>query len=67
MTMSAHETGKHKHFACGAVVPGCAFEASAATEDELMKKVKAHAAQAHGIAEVTPALAAQVKAHIRTE
>ena len=65
--MPAHEIGKQKRFACGAVVPGCQFEASAATEDELMKQVAAHAASAHGITDVTPALAAQVKAAIKTE
>ena len=28
-----------KHIACGDVVPGCAFTASAASEEELVKKV----------------------------
>ena len=65
--MPAHEISKHKRFPCGAVVPGCPFEAVAATEEELMAKVAAHAAAAHGITDVTPALAAQVKAAIKTE
>jgi len=52
--------------ACGAIVPGCAWEASAETVEELMKQVAAHAAEAHGVKEVTPELAAQVKAAIRT-
>lgn len=55
-----------KHIACNDVVAGCAFEASAATERELLEKVTAHAAQAHGVGEVTPELAAQVKAAIRS-
>lgn len=55
-----------KQMACGAIVPGCAWEASAATEEELMKQVAAHAAEAHGVKEVTPELAAQVRAAIRT-
>jgi predicted small metal-binding protein len=63
----AHETGTPKRFPCGAVVPGCQFEAMAATEDELMQQVAAHAAAVHGITEMTPALAAQVKAAIKTE
>jgi predicted small metal-binding protein len=54
-----------KRIACGDVVPGCTFEASAKTEDELVKKVVAHAAEAHGITEVTPELAGRVKAAIR--
>jgi predicted small metal-binding protein len=61
------EQGKQKHFACGHVVPDCAFTASAATEDELLRKVAAHAAEAHGISQVTPELAAQVKAFIKTQ
>ena len=65
--MSAHEIGKQKRFPCGPVVPGCQFEAIAATEDELRKKVASHASAVHGITEVTPALAAQVKAAIKTE
>ena len=55
-----------KHFACGVIVEGCAFEADAATETEVVEKVKAHAAHVHGIKDVTPELAAQVKAAIQT-
>jgi len=51
---------------CGDVVPGCDFEASAQTEEELLKQVGAHASEAHGVREVTPELAAKVKAAIRT-
>ena len=65
--MPVHEIGKHKRFPCGAVVPDCPFEAVATTEEELMRKVAAHAAAAHGITEVTPALAALVKSAIKTE
>ena len=54
-----------KHLSCGDVVPGCAFHAEAPSEEELMKKVGAHARDSHGVAEVTPELAAQVKAAIR--
>ena len=55
-----------QHVACNDVVRGCAFEATAETEEELMKKVVEHAAQEHGVQEVTPELAAQVKAAIRS-
>ena len=33
----------------GDVVEGCAFHAEAGNEDELMKKVVAHAAEKHGV------------------
>ena len=56
-----------KNIACGDVVPGCTFKASAATEEELLKKVVAHAAEAHGVTEVTPELAAKVQAAIKTD
>jgi len=54
-----------KQIACGNIVPGCSFEASAPTEGELLAKVGRHAREAHGIEQVSPELAAQVKASIR--
>jgi len=65
--MAEHEKPKMKRMACGDVVPGCDFIASAPTEDELMKKVVAHAAHDHGVTEVTPELAEKDKAAIRTQ
>ena len=62
--MSAHDTAAAKHIACAAIVPGCAFEASAATEEALLAKVAEHAAHAHGVTELTPELAARAKAAI---
>jgi predicted small metal-binding protein len=56
-----------KHIACGDVVPGCSFTASAATEEELVKKVVAHAARDHGVTDITPELAAKVQAAIKTQ
>jgi predicted small metal-binding protein len=61
------EQGKPKHIACGDVVPGCTFTASAATEEELVKKVVAHAAHDHGVTDITPELAAKVQAAIKTQ
>jgi predicted small metal-binding protein len=63
--MPAPDTRTAKYIACDEIMDGCTFEASAATEDELMKKVVAHAAQTHGITELTPELAARVKAAIK--
>jgi predicted small metal-binding protein len=60
------EEDMSKTIACGDLVSGCPFKAEAATESELMTKVAEHAAHAHGVKEVTPELAAQVKAAIRT-
>lgn len=66
--MSAHETPTSKRIACGdGVVPGCTFTASAPTEEELLEKVVAHAARDHGVTEVTPELAAKVKAAIKSQ
>ena len=61
------EKPKSKNIACGDIVPGCPFTATGATEEELIAQVAAHAAHAHGVTEITPELAAQVKAAIRTE
>jgi predicted small metal-binding protein len=52
------------HIACASIVPDCPFTASAATEEELMEKVAAHAAHDHKITEVSPELAAKVKSAI---
>ncbi len=64
--MPGAETREAKHIACAAIVPDCPFTASAETEEELLKKVAAHAAHDHGITEVTPELAAKVKAAIES-
>lgn len=54
-----------KHIACNDVVPGGGFTTSAPTEQELVTKVAAHAGEDHGVKEVTPELAAKLKAAIR--
>ena len=64
--MPASEIEKSKYIACAEIVPDCPFTASAPTEEELLKKVVAHAAHDHGITEVTRELAAKVKAAIRS-
>jgi predicted small metal-binding protein len=64
--MPATDTDKAKYIACAEIVPDCSFTASAATEEELVQKVAAHAAHDHGITEVTPELAAKVKAAIKS-
>jgi predicted small metal-binding protein len=54
-----------KCIACNDVVPGCTFTATAVSEEELLKKVVAHALQDHGVTDVTPELAAKVKSAMR--
>jgi predicted small metal-binding protein len=54
-----------KRIACSDVVPGCTFTATAATEEELLKKVVTHASHDHGVTDVTPDLVAKVKSAIR--
>ena len=54
-----------KRLACGDVVPGCAFKVSATGEAELLEKVAEHAAEAHGVKEITPELAIRVRAAIK--
>ena len=54
-----------KEISCGDVVKGCQWTAEAPTEEELLKKVVAHAAEKHDVHVVSPELAAQVKAAIR--
>jgi predicted small metal-binding protein len=50
--------------ACGDVMPGCAARFETDDQDLLMQQVAAHAAEAHGITEVTPDIAAAVAAKI---
>jgi len=64
--MPETETDNAKYIACAEIVPDCSFTATADTEQELMQKVAAHAAHDHGITEVTPELAAKVKAAIKS-
>ena len=54
-----------KRIACAEIVPDCPFTATAATEEELLQRVAAHAAHDHGITEITPELVAKVKAAIK--
>jgi predicted small metal-binding protein len=53
-----------KSFACGDVIPGCDGQVQAAEEDGIVAWAAAHAAEAHGITEVTPELVATIRANI---
>ena len=50
--------------ACGDVMPGCAARFESDDKDVLMRQVAAHAAEAHGIASVTPEIAQAVEGKI---
>lgn len=64
--MSQTKHAPAKRIACADVVPGCDFTASADSEEALMAQVVSHAAHAHGVTEVTPDLAAKVKAAVKS-
>ncbi len=51
---------------CKDVGLDCDFEATAATEDELMKQVAEHAAEAHNMKTIPPDVMDKVKKAIRT-
>lgn len=63
-TTDSGEVKQMKEFSCGAVVPGCDAHFSAATEEEILGQVQVHAADAHGLTEVPPEVADQVRANI---
>lgn len=54
-----------KEMRCADVGMDCDFVAHAESTDELMQQVAAHAADAHGITEISDELAAQVQSLIR--
>ena len=51
--------------ACGDVMPGCDATFEADSEEELLGQVAPHAAQSHGIDEVTPEVLQAVKGAIK--
>jgi len=53
-----------KHISC--VMDGCSWTADAPSESDLIEKVKEHGAHDHGVTEISPELAARVKAAIET-
>jgi predicted small metal-binding protein len=50
---------------CGDVMPGCAATFQADSEQELLAQVGPHAAEAHGIQEMTPEVLQAVKGAIK--
>jgi predicted small metal-binding protein len=56
-----------KNITCADIMPGCDFKAEAETDQELLSQVAKHAAEAHGVKDITPDLLEKVKATIKTE
>ena len=54
-----------KMLRCRDVGMDCDFVARAETEEELMRKVAEHAKTVHGMSEISPDIAAKVKAAIK--
>ena len=54
-----------KEISCSQVFAGCTFHAQAGSEEELLKVVAEHAAEVHGVTEVTPEMVQQLRALIR--
>lgn len=50
-----------KSFWCGAVIPNCEATFEAATEDEILDRVAAHAADDHGLDDLSPTTVARVR------
>ena len=50
--------------ACGDVMPGCTARFENSDRDRLMGQVAAHAASAHGITDITPAVRQAVESQI---
>ncbi len=53
-----------KQFACATVVDGCDGVVTGATEDDVLAAAAAHAAEAHGMADVPPEVVSAIKAGI---
>ena len=51
--------------ACGDVMPGCPTTFSHESRDALFSAVADHAAEAHGITDITPDVQALVSRHVR--
>ncbi len=56
-----------KHLRCRDVGLDCDFEMRGNSDDEVMQQAATHAAREHGIREITPDLAARVRAAIRAD
>lgn len=54
-----------KQFYCGAVIPGCQAKFTASSEAEILQQVAEHARRDHGLKDVPPHVAEQVRSLIK--
>ena len=57
---------EYKQFSCADIGMACGFQVRAKTEAEVLAHAKMHAAEAHGMKEVPPEVAAKIKASIKS-
>ena len=53
-----------KEFTCGAIVPGCDARFEGESDEEILEQVAVHAREEHGMDEVPPDVADNVRARI---
>ena len=53
-----------RQFLCGEIVPGCDEKIQGENDDEVLSKVAVHAREAHGMDEVPPEVADNVRSKI---
>ena len=53
-----------KEFSCGAMVPGCWATFQGESDDEILRQVVVHARDVHGMDEVPPDVADEIRASI---
>ena len=59
-------TEEYKQLSCSDVGMACGFQVRAKTEAEVMKLAKTHAAEAHGLKEISADTEKKIKANIKT-
>lgn len=59
------EVGMTKELRCGDLMPGCETVVEGKDEAEVMARAAEHAKSAHGLEQITPELAGQVRSAIK--
>jgi predicted small metal-binding protein len=59
-------TEEYKQLSCSDVGMACGFQVRAKTEAEVMRLAKTHAAEAHGLKEISADTEKKIKANIKT-
>jgi len=59
-------TEEYKQLSCSDVGMACGFQVRAKTEAEVVKLAKTHAAEAHGLKEISADTEKKIKANIKT-